>query len=54
MSGPRIGILDDYQDVALSLADWSSLSAQIEVFTDEDALVEALRRRAIACAAKDV
>lgn len=46
MSGPRIGILDDYQDVALSLADWSSLSAQIEVFTapfaDEDELVKRL------------
>jgi phosphoglycerate dehydrogenase-like enzyme len=46
VSGPRIGILDDYQDVALSLADWSSLSAQIEVFTapfaDEDELVERL------------
>ena len=46
MSGPRIGILDDYQDVALSLVDWSSLSAQIEVFTkpfaDEDELVERL------------
>ena len=33
MSGLRIGILDDYQDVASSLADWSSLSAEIEVFT---------------------
>jgi len=46
VSGPRIGILDDYQDVALSLVDWSSLSAQIEVFTkpfaDEDELVERL------------
>jgi phosphoglycerate dehydrogenase-like enzyme len=46
VSGPRIGILDDYQDVALSLADWSSLSARIEVFTapfaDEDELAERL------------
>lgn len=46
MSDPRIGILDDYQDVALGLADWSSLSTQIEVFTapfaDEDELVERL------------
>lgn len=46
MSGSRIGILDDYQDVALSLADWSSLSAQIEVFTapfaDADEVVERL------------
>jgi phosphoglycerate dehydrogenase-like enzyme len=28
----RIGILDDYQEVALSLADWGSLDADIEVF----------------------
>ena len=33
MSGLKIGILDDYQDVALSLADWGSLDAEIEVFT---------------------
>ena len=29
----KIGILDDYQDVAQSLADWSSLDADVEVFT---------------------
>lgn len=29
----KIGILDDYQDVARSLADWSSLDADVEVFT---------------------
>ena len=29
----KIGILDDYQGVALSLADWSSLDADVEVFT---------------------
>ena len=29
----KIGILDDYQNVALSLADWSSLDAYVEVFT---------------------
>lgn len=42
----RIAILDDYQNVALSLADWDSLGAEITVFTkyvaDEDALVQAL------------
>jgi phosphoglycerate dehydrogenase-like enzyme len=46
MSGLRIGILDDYQNVALGLADWTSLAAQIEVFTapfaDADELVERL------------
>jgi phosphoglycerate dehydrogenase-like enzyme len=42
----RIGILDDYQDVALSLADWSSLDADVEVFTapfvDADEVVKQL------------
>ena len=46
MSGLKIGILDDYQDVALSLADWSSLDANIEVFTapfaDADEVVKRL------------
>jgi len=30
----KIAILDDYQDVALSYADWNSLDAEIEVFTE--------------------
>lgn len=34
MSSVKIAILDDYQNVALSFADWSSLNAQIEVHTD--------------------
>jgi phosphoglycerate dehydrogenase-like enzyme len=42
----KIGILDDYQNVALSLADWSSLDADVEVFTapfgDEDEVVNQL------------
>ena len=42
----KIGILDDYQDVALSLADWSSLDADVAVFTapfvDADEVVEQL------------
>ena len=42
----KIGILDDYQNVALSLADWSSLDADVEVFTapfgDEDEVVNRL------------
>ncbi|MDX6328895.1 MAG: hypothetical protein QOI83_1278, partial [Streptomycetaceae bacterium] len=32
-AGVKIAILDDYQNVALSLADWDSLDADIEVFT---------------------
>lgn len=44
----RVAVLDDYQDVALASADWSSIEAraEIEVFrdhlADEDALVERL------------
>jgi phosphoglycerate dehydrogenase-like enzyme len=42
----KIGILDDYQEVALSLADWSSLDADVAVFTapfvDADEVVKQL------------
>ena len=42
----KIGVLDDYQDVALSLADWSSLDADVAVFTapfaDADEVVKQL------------
>ena len=42
----KIGILDDYQGVALSLADWGSLDADVEVFTapfvDADDVVKQL------------
>jgi phosphoglycerate dehydrogenase-like enzyme len=42
----KIAILDDYQGVATSLADWASLDAEIEVFTehvgDPDELVRRL------------
>jgi len=42
----KIGILDDYQGVALSLADWSSLDADLEVFTapfvDADEVIKQL------------
>jgi phosphoglycerate dehydrogenase-like enzyme len=42
----KIAILDDYQNVALSYADWDSLGAEIEVFTthigDPDELVTSL------------
>ena len=45
----RVAVLDDYQDVALSSADWTSLPADTEIvafhdhLTDEAALVERLR-----------
>jgi phosphoglycerate dehydrogenase-like enzyme len=42
----KIAILDDYQNVALSFADWDRLGAEIEVFTsflgDQDELVRRL------------
>ena len=42
----KIGILDDYQDVARSLADWSSLDADVHVFkapfADADEVVRQL------------
>ena len=31
---PRVAVLDDYQDVALEMADWSSLPADVDVFSD--------------------
>ena len=45
----RIALLDDYQDVALHMADWRALpqNADLQVFRDhlfdEDALVERLK-----------
>jgi len=44
----RVAVLDDYQHVALQMADWSALPADVEVqvfsdhLTDHDALVERL------------
>jgi phosphoglycerate dehydrogenase-like enzyme len=48
-TGMRLAILDDYQNVALSMADWDGLrpSLQIQIFRDilksEDAVAERLR-----------
>jgi phosphoglycerate dehydrogenase-like enzyme len=56
---PRVAILDDYQGVALTSADWSPLRDQvsIDVFRDtvldEDALVERLHPYAIICAMRE-
>lgn len=44
----RCAVLDDYQDVALSMADWAALAPAVEVrslqshFTSEDELAEAV------------
>jgi phosphoglycerate dehydrogenase-like enzyme len=55
----RIAVLDDYQGVALDLADWSRLEekAEIEVFrdtiTDPEALVERLEPFEVICAMRE-
>ena len=52
----RIAVLDDYQDVATSLADWDSLGAEVVVFTDTvdaDALVKRLSGFDVAVAMRE-
>jgi phosphoglycerate dehydrogenase-like enzyme len=55
----RIAILDDYQDVALEMADWSPLAgrAEITVFNDHlselDDIVERLLRFDVVCAMRE-
>jgi phosphoglycerate dehydrogenase-like enzyme len=55
----RVAILDDYQQVALTSADWSPLKHRVEinVFTDiiasEDALVDRLVSYTIICAMRE-
>ena len=55
----RIAILDDYQNVALKMADWSALSerAEISVFNDHladpSALVERLLSFDVVCVMRE-
>ena len=44
---PKIAVLDDYQGVALKMADWSKVTAraQVDVFTDHLADSEAVAKR---------
>ena len=55
----RVAVLDDYQNVALSLADWSALNARatVTVFNDHlaetDALVERLLPFDIVCVMRE-
>src|SRR6267154_4308426 len=55
----RIAVLDDYQDVALSLADWSVLDARATVtvfndhLADSDAVVERLQPFEIVCVMRE-
>ncbi|GAA2346586.1 D-2-hydroxyacid dehydrogenase family protein [Saccharopolyspora halophila] len=41
----RVAVLDDYQGVARSCADWDSLSAEVEVFTEHISDADELVRR---------
>ncbi len=41
----KIAVLDDYQDIATSLADWDSLDAEVVVFTDTVAGADAVGER---------
>src|SRR5271166_4643378 len=55
----RIAVLDDYQNVALSLADWSALDARASVtvfndhLSDPDAVIERLRPFDIVCVMRE-
>src|SRR5712664_4239354 len=55
----RIAVLDDYQDVVLSLADWSVLDARatVTVFSDHladsDAIIERLQPFDIVCVMRE-
>jgi hypothetical protein len=55
----RIAVLDDYQDVALSLADWSVLDARARVtvfndhLADSAAVVERLQPFDIVCVMRE-
>jgi len=56
---PKIAVLDDYQGVALQLADWSAVTAraQVTVFNDHladaDAVVERLRPFDVVCVMRE-
>jgi phosphoglycerate dehydrogenase-like enzyme len=55
----KVAILDDYQNVALSMADWSRVTtrAEVTVFTDHvaepDAIVERLRAFDVICVMRE-
>ena len=55
----RVAVLDDYQNVALSMADWSEVAARAEitVFTDhladQDAVVERLAPFDVVCVMRE-
>ena len=56
---PKIAVLDDYQGVALKLADWSAVTARAQVvvfndhLADDDAVVERLRPFDVVCVMRE-
>lgn len=58
-TGTRVAILDDYQSVALTSADWSPLKGKVDIdvysdtLADEDALVRRLEPYQIICAMRE-
>ena len=60
MAAMRLSILDDYQDVALNMADWTPVKSRaVEIaverhpFPDEDAVVRALADSEIVAAMRE-
>jgi hypothetical protein len=55
----RVAILDDYQNVALSMADWSEVAAQADItvfrdhLADRDAVVERLAPFDVVCVMRE-
>jgi phosphoglycerate dehydrogenase-like enzyme len=55
----RCAVLDDYQNVALKMADWSSLKGDIDITVfdqpigDDDAVIRALKGFSIVCAMRE-
>ena len=57
---PKLAVLDDYQGVALSFADWGAVKGRVETIDvyrdtlhDEDALVQRLQPYEIVCAMRE-
>jgi len=55
----RCAILDDYQNIALNMADWSPVKGELDIkvfnepFSDSDAVIEALQGFPIVCAMRE-
>ena len=55
----RCAILDDYQNIALNMADWSPVKGELDIkvfnepFSDSDAVIKALQGFPIVCAMRE-